>query len=407
MLNCPTCDTSFLPKYGNRKYCCNDCKKRHKYECSNCGKQTIRMKHNREHTFCCMQCSSLFKGTSVSNKCRVCEKDFIVKASQLKKGWGKCCSKKCQNEYQVVRIECVCPRCGVSFKTRPNKADSRKFCSAECSFVDKEIKITKEELYEEYINKRKCTRTIARKYNTSKTSIIRALKRHDIKIRSAEEARMPDGYSKPEKDVVFDRYWLKWMSYSEIAKEFDVDAATVAVWVKEYNIRPRKNNETRLGKSFIEPKEKELRDLYLVKQLTTVEIGKILGCGGGTVSRRLKEFGIQVRPNIFNGANFITCKDGHVVRSNYERAFDNYLHYNGLEHEYEPRLPVDKRYASDFLVGDVYVEIWGVVNNSKYEERRIKKTKLYHDNGLKLLEIYPNDFKDIQLKINELKRLIS
>ena len=147
--------------------------------------------------------------------------------------------------------------------------------------------------------------------------------------------------------------------------------------------------------------------LYTEKELTTREIGHIIGRDKKVVLDYLRYHNIEVRPDGIKNRKRILCDDGHEVRSYYERAFDNYLYKLGVEHEHDVRLPFDKRYMTDFKVGNVYVEIWGMMGWKPYEERRLRKLDLYRENNCKLLEVFPEDFKNLEVKINELKRLIS
>lgn len=147
--------------------------------------------------------------------------------------------------------------------------------------------------------------------------------------------------------------------------------------------------------------------LYTEKELTTREIGRIIGRDKKVVLDYLRYHNIEVRPDGIKNRKRILCDDGHEVRSYYERAFDNYLYKLGIEHEHDVRLPFDKRYMTDFKVGDVYVEIWGMMGWKTYEERRLRKLDLYRENNCTLLEVFPEDFKNLEVKINELKRLIS
>ena len=149
-----------------------------------------------------------------------------------------------------------------------------------------------------------------------------------------------------------------------------------------------------------------LRDMYIEQELTARHIAHVIGRNKKVVLDYLHHYGIEVRPNGLMNRELIKCNDGHQVRSYYERAFDNYLYKEGLPHEHDVRLPFDKRYMADFLVEDVYIEIWGMMSIESYRERREKKIKLYKDNNCKLLEIYPNDFKNLGSKMNQLKHLI-
>ena len=65
----------------------------------------------------------------------------------------------------------------------------------------------------------------------------------------------------------------------------------------------------------------------------------------------------------------------------------------------------NKKYHADFLVGDVYVEIWGLMNLDSYRKKMEKKIEIYKNNNAKLLSVYPDDFKNIYKKIDELLQL--
>lgn len=160
--------------------------------------------------------------------------------------------------------------------------------------------------------------------------------------------------------------------------------------------------------AFRKPIDKELlQKLYVEEELTTREIEQTIGRTKKVILDYLKYYGIEIRPDGIKNRERIRCKDGHLVRSYYERSFDNMLFRNGIDHEYDPRLPFNRRYMADFKIGDVYVEIWGMMSIKSYRENREKKLALYRENGCKLLEVFPEDFKNIQAKIEELKSLES
>lgn len=154
------------------------------------------------------------------------------------------------------------------------------------------------------------------------------------------------------------------------------------------------------------PKD-ELYEKYINERMTTRELAIIFNTDKKVICDYLHRYGIEVRPDTFPDASKIRCKNGLMVRSNYERAFINALLTFGIDFEYEPRLPFDKRYAADMLVGDVYVEIWGMMDWEDYRIRKERKVELYEKNNVKLFSVYPDDFRDVYGKINELKRLIS
>jgi hypothetical protein len=66
--------------------------------------------------------------------CEVCSAPFYTKPSQIAKGNGRFCSKTCQNQSRIVRLERECEVCGTPFATYPGLiAKGRgRFCSKDC-----------------------------------------------------------------------------------------------------------------------------------------------------------------------------------------------------------------------------------------------------------------------------------
>lgn len=79
----------------------------------------------------------------------------------------------------------------------------------------------------------------------------------------------------------------------------------------------------------------------------------------------------------------LTCDDGHMVKSPYEKIIDNWLYSEGIKHAYEAKLDIDETHdiTPDFYIPqyngikDIYVEFWGYGDsNTKYQ--RIKEYKM-------------------------------
>ena len=75
---------------------------------------------------------------------------------------------------------------------------------------------------------------------------------------------------------------------------------------------------------------------------------------------------------------------GHLVRSNFEKKFANYMYNRRIRYVYEPKLRLGKNlFKPDFYLPDkkVYIECWGMNNMAAYMAKRIykeKRYKLYH-----------------------------
>lgn len=93
------------------------------------------------------------------------------------------------------------------------------------------------------------------------------------------------------------------------------------------------------------------------------------------------------------------CSDGHKARSREEWLVDEWLAGHGILHEREPKL---KGMRPDWRIGNVYVEYWGLAGAQGYEARRAEKLGLYKRRRLKLIELFPEDLRDLSVKLGAL-----
>jgi hypothetical protein len=87
--------------------------------------------------------------------------------------------------------------------------------------------------------------------------------------------------------------------------------------------------------------------------------------------------------------------DGHYVRSRAEMLIDNWLYMANIVHAYERKLPVEEEAYCDFYLptGKVYLEFWGLENDTKYSERKQIKISLYKKYDFSLIEIRDQDIE--------------
>ena len=92
------------------------------------------------------------------------------------------------------------------------------------------------------------------------------------------------------------------------------------------------------------------------------------------------------------------ASDGHMVRSRAELVIDNWLYTNRIFHEYEKYLPTTERVLSDFYLPeqDIYIEFWGLENDSQYNARKKEKLKIYHKYQFRLLELHDSDLLNLE-----------
>lgn len=96
--------------------------------------------------------------------------------------------------------------------------------------------------------------------------------------------------------------------------------------------------------------------------------------------------------------------------SNEEETVANYFKRKNVVFEHHPTIKVEKfwwklsiPFASvniepDFYLPefDIYVEYWGMIDDPKYKEEQYdRKKKLYQDNGLDLLSLYPKNLRNL------------
>ncbi|MCA1021653.1 homing endonuclease associated repeat-containing protein [Halobacillus litoralis] len=119
--------------------------------------------------------------------------------------------------------------------------------------------------------------------------------------------------------------------------------------------------------------------------------------------------GSNLKPN----NNIYHSNNGQKCLSYYELLFCNMLEYFKIPHTkedpYKDHIDTDKKYRFDFVITyeDIkyFIEIFGIVSRSGYEETIKDKISLCKNGQLKLIEIYPEDFYSCSL--NELYKMMT
>lgn len=145
--------------------------------------------------------------------------------------------------------------------------------------------------------------------------------------------------------------------------------------------------------------------MYVEEQLPARVIAERLGTNDKQIYKALRNQGIERRDSGY-GARY-TTETGIEVRSSYEKIFADKLTQNGINYEYETRISKDARFFTDFKIADIYVEIWGMEGVDFYDAKTSRKREFYLEKQLRLVDVYPKDFKNIDLKVEEVKSLLS
>ena len=114
----------------------------------------------------------------------------------------------------------------------------------------------------------------------------------------------------------------------------------------------------------------------------------------------------------YNDENNLTDDRGFLNRSSYEYITAQFLIHNNVmyKREQRPFLEIKKgfNYRSDFTFYTIYeeeihLEIWGMENMYNYDIKMEDKIKLYSNNNVKLISLYPSDFNG---KYNDIQNLL-
>ena len=119
---------------------------------------------------------------------------------------------------------------------------------------------------------------------------------------------------------------------------------------------------------------------------------------------------IRKHGGFFSVATAMGCKpiygcvapDGHYLDSKLELIVDWYLWSRNITHEVHGLIAQNKKYKYDFKLScNFYVEVWGMVGRSIYDQNKKKKEKLYADLGLNLISIEASLFQKSFLEIEK------
>ena len=168
---CKKCGKVFISNRYNKKTCCSiSCgskmpnkrwatplaTRRKIVRCKICNKE-MSLTLGSKKVICSLAClksrlqagsfSPSWKGGRADRKCKQCGKDFTAGRSDVQKGWGNFCSRKCSYRWQtenltgsnnkkwIPRVKRVCKTCAKEFEVATDKIKKGigNFCSVKCS----------------------------------------------------------------------------------------------------------------------------------------------------------------------------------------------------------------------------------------------------------------------------------
>ncbi len=89
---------------------------------------------------------------------------------------------------------------------------------------------------------------------------------------------------------------------------------------------------------------------------------------------------------------------GFMVQSKAERAIADFLFRNEIECSYDQPLPQGSSFRYDFYLprNEVYIEYWGKPDDPQYRQRMEEKKLVYREGGLRLIEVFPQDERELE-----------
>ena len=106
---------------------------------------------------------------------------------------------------------------------------------------------------------------------------------------------------------------------------------------------------------------------------------------------------------------FCIAKDGHKCRSLAELKIDNFLYDNNVSHEIEPPYPFHDKYnknekkRADWKIGDMYIEYWGLADQSHYRNKMQDKIKMAEELNISLIGLTQADLLNLPAVLKKIK----
>lgn len=152
-------------------------------------------------------------------------------------------------------------------------------------------------LRDQYVNKLKTSEEIAAELGVGQTTISEWLDRHGIETRSTGHSPLDDGGSVAYRDEAWlrEQYIDEERTSSDIAEECCVSQETVLKWLHRHDIETRSIGFQSNGDTEPLHDEAWLREQYIEKEKSSIEIARELEVSDSSVSRWLSRHGIETR----------------------------------------------------------------------------------------------------------------
>lgn len=259
---------------------------------------------------------------------------------------------------------------------------------AESGPIDDKLYTNEEWLREQYVGSRRAMTDIADELGCSASTVGRYIRKFDIETRSPSETKTNEQTRKlRNKDWVREQYVEKRRSLSEIGDQLNVTPSTVSPWLQRHNI-PRRSNSASQHDAYVIEKLNDaqwLREEYINKNRSTVEIADDLDVSSSTISQRLGTHDIPILNSIHSEATYNRLRDSEWM---YKRYVEDRASTTEIASQLECSATTVSKWLSEH---DIAVRSH---QESKLPEKAVGKLQnadwlreQYHDNRKTLTEI--------------------
>lgn len=150
-------------------------------------------------------------------------------------------------------------------------------------------------LKELYIDERKSIAYARKQIGVCDYTARKLMRGYGIKIRTVSEAKLPSDFVMPSKEQLRQWYVVENLSTRDISKKTGVSTPTINLLLCNNGIEIKSYSESKLPPGCAKPSKDLLKRVYTDEKMSYPEIGKKLGFGSSTIHRWLKENGVKIR----------------------------------------------------------------------------------------------------------------
>ena len=325
----------------------------------------------------------------------------------------------------------VCKSCDnpVTYKKDYPDQGFADYCSPKCSRSDKTVdektlkKLSnKDWLYEQRIALQRSKKDIARELNCSVVPVTKWLKQ--LEIEQPREDIKNIKLDLPEKECLYDDYYIKNLTLLDIAKKYNVSNTTVKKWFSFYEIELSEHKETIKNKVIPKTIRTNLKvygvpfaaqkhftnevwinlndpdwlyEQHIIQQKSLVKMSKELGVSDLTVKRYFDEFDIETKLYQFSMG---------------ERELGDFI---------ESYIPIERSNRKlispkelDIVIPSCKISIeyngcwWHSTNSGKPHLHQREKYELCNKLGIRLITIYDDEWENSKELVKEkLKNILN